>query len=83
MCRLQPETFSKEDDVIHPAQNKRNRVERPSPPFDAGRKLGEIDKTLPWKLLNEEPECPSRVLLDKVAQTQTPLPVRRIGSING
>ena len=50
---------------MHPAQNKRNRVERPSPPCDAGRKLGEIDQTLLWKLLNEEPECPSRVLLDK------------------
>ena len=31
---------------MHPAQNKRNRVECPRPPFDAGRKLGEIDKTL-------------------------------------
>jgi hypothetical protein len=46
MCRLHPETFSKEDDVMHPAQNKRSRVECPSSPFDAGKKLGEIDKTL-------------------------------------
>jgi len=34
-----------------------------------------MEKALLWTLLHEDPECPSRVLLDKVAQTHAPLPV--------
>ena len=41
-----------------------------SPDFYAGRKLGEVEQVLLWSLLQEEPECPSRVLLDKAAQRQ-------------
>ena len=35
--------------------------------FSAGRKLGEVEQALLWSWLQEEPECPSRVLLDKAA----------------
>ena len=45
------------------------------PPFSVGTKIGAMEKTLLWTLLHEDPECPSRVLLDKVAQTHAPLPV--------
>ena len=38
------------------------------PDFYAGRKLGEVEQALLWSLLQEEPECPSRVLLDKATQ---------------
>jgi hypothetical protein len=55
---------------MHLAPSKESLAERPSPPFDAGRKLGEMDKALLWKLLTEAPECPSRVLLGQVAQRQ-------------
>jgi len=40
------------------------------PDFYAGRKLGEVEQALLWSLLQEEPECPSRVLCDKAAQRQ-------------
>jgi hypothetical protein len=54
---------------------KRNLVEGSSPPFERGRKIGAVEIALLWQLLHEDPECPSRVLLDKVAQTQEPMPV--------
>jgi len=41
-----------------------------SPDFYAGRKLGEVEQALLWSLLQEEPECPSRVLLDKAVDRQ-------------
>ena len=41
-----------------------------SPDFYAGRKLGEVEQALLWSLLQEEPECPSRVLLDKAVHRQ-------------
>ena len=43
------------------------------PPCCAGRKLGDVDKALLWTLLHEDPECPSRVLLDTVTQRQAPI----------
>src|SRR6266436_6668236 len=46
-----------------------------SPPFEAGRKLGTVEMALVWKLLHEDPACPSRVVLDKVAQRQVPIAV--------
>ena len=46
-----------------------------SPSFCAGRKLGVVAQALLWTLLQENPQCPSRVLLDKVAQRQTPMVV--------
>ena len=46
-----------------------------SPPFEAGRKLGTVEMALVWKLLHEDPACPSRVVLAKVAQSQVPIAV--------
>jgi hypothetical protein len=75
MYRLHPYTCFQEDDVMHFAPSKESLAERSRPPFDAGRKLSEIDKALLWQLLNEAPECPSRELLAKVAQRQGLVPV--------
>jgi hypothetical protein len=52
------------------APSQRTLVEDASPAFDAGRKLGTVEMALLWTLLHEAPECPSRVVLDKVAQRQ-------------
>jgi hypothetical protein len=49
--------------------------ERSSPPFCPGRKLREVEQALLWTLLHEDLECPSRVLLAKVAQRQIPIAV--------
>jgi len=46
------------------------------PSLCAGRKLGVGEQALLWPLLQEHPQCPSRVLLDKVAQRQIPRVVR-------
>src|SRR6266404_7969275 len=56
------------------ALSQRNHDEGSSPSFCAGRKLGEVEQALLWSLLHEDPECPSRVLLDKVVQ-QRPMTV--------
>ena len=56
-------------------QGRRTISDDLSPDFSAGRKLGEIEQALLWSLLQEEPECPSRVLLDKAAQRQIVLAV--------
>ena len=50
--------------------SQRTLADDRSPDFSAGRKLGEVEQVLLWSLLHEEPECPSRVLLDKAAQRQ-------------
>jgi hypothetical protein len=50
--------------------SQRTLADDRSPDFYAGRKLGEVEQVLLWSLLHEEPECPSRVLLDKAAQRQ-------------
>jgi len=57
------------------APSQRNRDEGSSPSFCAGRKLGEVEQALLWALLHEDPQCPSRVLRDKVVQQQIPLAV--------
>jgi hypothetical protein len=57
------------------ALSQRNPDEGSSPAFCAGRKLGEVEQALLWSLLHEDPSSPSRVLLDKVAQTQLPIAV--------
>jgi hypothetical protein len=46
-----------------------------SPSLCAGRKLDDIDKALLMSLLQENPQCPSRLLLDKVAQSHVPLDI--------
>ena len=58
------------------APSKRTRTEDAHPPFCAGRKLSAIDKALLWKLLHEDPECPTRALLAKVAHMQISMAVR-------
>jgi hypothetical protein len=60
---------------MHIAPRKHTPTEEAHPPFCAGRKLSDIDKALLWKLLPEEPECPTRALLDKVAHMQRALAV--------
>jgi hypothetical protein len=44
-----------------------------SPSHCAGRKCGDIEKALVLNLLHEEPQCPSRLLLDKIAHSHAPL----------
>ena len=57
------------------AQSQRTLTEDACPPFYTGRKIGEVEMARVWTLLHEDPACPSRVLLDKMAQTQTPIEV--------
>jgi hypothetical protein len=57
------------------ALGQRNLDEGSSPSFCAGRKLGEVEQALLWTLLHEDPQCPSRVLRDKVVQRQIPMAV--------
>jgi hypothetical protein len=57
------------------ALSQRNLDEGSSPSFCAGRKLGAGEQALLWTLLHEDPACPSRVLLDKVATLQSPIAV--------
>jgi len=46
-----------------------------SPSLGAGRKLDDVDKAVLVNVLHEDPQCPSRLLLDKVAQRQLPLDI--------
>ncbi len=57
------------------APSQRSLAEGASPSFCAGRQLGEVEQALLWTLLHDDPQCPSRVLLDKVAQNQRPIAV--------
>src|SRR5213595_1469391 len=75
MCRLHPELYVKEDKVMHFALCQPNLAEGSSPSLCAGRKLGDVEQALLWTLLREDPQCPSRVLLDKVAERQIPMAV--------
>src|SRR6266850_2842005 len=75
MCRLHPEASFKEDEVMPLTHSQRTLDDDLRPDFYAGRKLGEVEQALLWSLLQEEPECPSRVLLDKVAQRQLAIAV--------
>jgi hypothetical protein len=52
-----------------------NLNEELSPSFRAGRKLGEVEQGLLWTLLREDPQCPSRLLLGKIAKRQIPIVV--------
>jgi hypothetical protein len=54
---------------------KPTRPEDASPAFETGRKLGIVEMALMWKVLHEDPQCPSRVVLEKVAQRQVPMAV--------
>ena len=57
------------------APSQHTFAEDARPPFSAGTKIGTIEKAWLWTLLREDSECPSRVLLDKVAQTQAAIAV--------
>src|SRR6266581_6154392 len=46
-----------------------------SPSFCAGRQLSELAHALLWTLLHDCPQCPSRALLAKVAQSPIPMAV--------
>src|SRR6266446_809467 len=77
MDRLHPEILFKKDEAMPLTLKQDNLTEVSSPSFCAGRKFGEVEQALLWSLLQEEPECPSRVLLDKVAQRQLAIAVNR------
>src|SRR5215813_8761927 len=57
------------------ALSKPTLTEGSCPPFAAGRKLGGVEMALLWKVLHEDPQCPSRVVFEKVAQSQVPMAV--------
>jgi hypothetical protein len=57
------------------ALSQRTRTEEVSPPVDAGRKLSTVAMALVWQVLQEDPQCPSRVVLEQVAQRQVSLAV--------
>src|SRR6266849_8228285 len=75
MYRLHPEILFKKDEAMPLTLKQGNLTEVSSPSFCAGRKCGEVEQALLWSLLQEEPECPSRVLLDKVAERQIAMAV--------
>jgi hypothetical protein len=41
----------------------------PDPDLYAGRKVTETHKTLLWKVLSDDPTCPSRLVLHAIAET--------------
>ena len=57
------------------ALRKPTLTEGASPSFEAGRKLGVVEMALVLQVLHEDPQCPSRVLRDKVAQSPAPLQI--------
>jgi len=46
-----------------------------SPALCAGRKVTETHKALLWQLLNDDPNCPSRLVLHAIAETQVQISV--------
>jgi len=59
-----------------PVALKQPKLNLPSSPsLCAGRKVGDVEKALVLNLLHEDPQCPSRLLLDKIAQNHTPLDI--------
>ena len=54
---------------------QRSPVDDTRPEFCAGRKVTETHKALLWQLLNDDPNCPSRMVLDAVAETQVEISV--------
>src|SRR2546426_8171477 len=47
----------------------------PSPDWCAGRKVTEAHKAWLWQVLNDDPTCPSRLVLHTMAETQEPIAV--------
>ena len=60
---------------MHLALSKPTLTEESSPPFKTGRKLDAVEIAVVWQVLHEDPQCPSRVVLDKVAQRQVAIAV--------
>ncbi len=52
-----------------------NPSNAPSPDWCAGRKVTEAHKACLWKVLNDDPTCPSRLVLHTIAETQEPIAV--------
>src|SRR6267378_4568992 len=75
MGRLHPARYIKEDDVMPLALSQSNPDVGASPSFCSGRKLGDMEQALLWSLLQEDPQCPSRLLLDEAARRQRPIAV--------
>ena len=57
------------------ALSKPTPCEELSLPFEPTRKLGILALALIWQCLDEDPLCPSRVILAKMAQRQAHVPV--------
>jgi hypothetical protein len=58
---------------MHSALRQPNLDAASRPSLCAGRKIGVVELALLWSLLHEEPDCTSRELFDKVAQSQASL----------
>jgi hypothetical protein len=52
-----------------------NSVDDAGPALCAGSKVTETHKALLWQLLNDDPHCPSRLVLQAIAETQGQLAV--------
>ena len=59
-----------EDDVMPLALHQPTPFEIPSPSLKPGRKLSVVALAVIWQRLDQDPLCPSRVLLDHLAQQQ-------------
>jgi hypothetical protein len=68
---------------LAPTQRKLNPPASPS--FCAGRKRGDVEQAWWWTLLHEDPQCPSRLLLDQGARSHAPLDlsVRHLHRLRG
>src|SRR5712692_1767692 len=56
-------------------RTQRNPVDDASPALWAGRKVAETHKALLWQFLNDDPTCPSRLVLHALAETQVQISV--------
>lgn len=60
---------------MHLAPSHRNLPEPSSPPLYAGRKLRQVEQALMWTILQDDPQCSTRRLLDQIALSQPPIAV--------
>jgi hypothetical protein len=56
-------------------QGQGSLTDETSPAFDAGKKFSEVEQSLLWNLLQEDPHGPSRALINKFAQSHIPITV--------
>src|SRR5919108_1984186 len=54
-----------------------NPGDAPGPDLCAGRKVTETHKAMLWKVLHDDPTCPSRLVLHAIAETQEQIAVTR------